>query len=187
MPTISKKPGRPSTIKAKTVSLAEASVLIGVHRNTLKNWLESKGCPAVERADRNSGKEWQLDMGAIMDWRVAEAVAAVLPAPGQADADLAADGFVDTDEGKRRKVVAEAALSEYELARVQEQVVAVRDVAAIVATEYGEVRAALTALPDALAQQLSAETDARAVRSLLRDEIGAVLTRLSADAGADNA
>lgn len=61
--------------KARAVSLADASRLLGRHRNSVSQWL-SEGCPYVEAADRSSGKEWALDLGELLEWREARASAA---------------------------------------------------------------------------------------------------------------
>lgn len=92
----------------QTHSLSQAATLLGVHRNTLHQWLQ-QGCPAVEKADRERGVEWQLSLPDIVDWRIERAVANVASASG-------GDGSIVTkEEADRRRSVALARMAEIEL------------------------------------------------------------------------
>lgn len=165
---------RPSNTPPKPVSLSEAATLLGVHRNTVKSWLD-RGCTALRAADAARGIDWQLSLADILAWRESQAVAAVEQATGPA-ADV-----VDLDEARRRKVLAEAELAEYELAQVRGSVVAVSDIAARVTSEYAEVRARLLSIPARLAQRLAVETDASAIERAIKAEVTAALEELTGD------
>ncbi len=104
----------------QTFSLSKAAELLGVSRNTLGGWL-SRGCPAVSKADRVSGKEWRLSIPAIFEWRIKTAV------------DDARGGFhgetgqISRDEADRRKAVAQAGLAEIEHDTARRSVILVAD------------------------------------------------------------
>ncbi|MCJ2051208.1 hypothetical protein [Methylobacterium sp. J-070] len=92
----------------QTHSLSEAATLLGLHRNTLAEWLR-EGCPSVEKADRSRGVEWKLALPEIMRWRIERAVAdAVAPYSGGGD-------MITREEADRRRAVAIARIAEIEL------------------------------------------------------------------------
>ncbi len=103
-----------------TYSLAKAAEIIGTSRNTLSAWI-SRGAPAVEKADRSSGKEWQLSIPAIFAWQVRTAIADALASfHGEA-------GQITKEEADRRKSVAQARMAEVDLDERLRAVVLVAD------------------------------------------------------------
>jgi len=104
----------------KTHSLMEAAGILGVNKTTLQTWL-SQGCPAVQRADRDTGKAWKIHIGEVMDWRIERAVAdAVKPYCGDGDR-------INRDEADRRRAVAIAHMAEIDLDERLRQVASVAD------------------------------------------------------------
>ncbi|SEH31557.1 hypothetical protein SAMN02799636_01096 [Methylobacterium sp. 275MFSha3.1] len=107
----------------QTHSLSQAATLLGVHRNTLSQWLR-EGCPAIEKADRERGVEWQLSLPDIVDWRIERAVASVAAASG-------GDGTAVTkEEADRRRSVALATMAEIDLDERLKSVVSREDAVA---------------------------------------------------------
>ena len=107
----------------QTHSLSQAATLLGVHRNTLHQWLQH-GCPAVEKADRERGVEWQISLPDIVDWRIERAVANVAAASR-------GDGTaIPKDEADRRRAVALALSAEIDLDERTRNVVARADAVA---------------------------------------------------------
>ena len=99
-------PTSPSGGNSRTLnSLTQASAILGVHRNTLAKWLD-QGCPAVTRADRDRGIEWELEIPAIVDWRITRAVEDALASYG------GEEGMISKDEADRRRAVANAITAE---------------------------------------------------------------------------
>lgn len=89
-------------------SLSQTATLLGVHRNTLSQWLR-EGCPAVVKADRERGVEWQLALPDIIAWRIERAV-------GDAVASHGGDGTgMSVEEAQRRRAVALAQMAEIDL------------------------------------------------------------------------
>lgn len=152
----------------QTFSLSEASGLLGVHRNTLAGWLK-QGCPYVARADRARGVEWELSLPDIVAWREARAVQAAI-------GDVA---LLSLDEAKKRKVAAEAALAELELARQRHEVVDITAVEKVVSDEYTACRARLLAIPHKVAPLLDAVTGLAERRDLIEQSITEALRELS--------
>ena len=92
--------------KARTrYSLVQASAVLGVHRNTLSKYLD-QGAPAVTRANRDRGVEWEIDIPDMVDWLVARAVQAAVASYG------GEVGRIDREEADRRRAVANAITAE---------------------------------------------------------------------------
>lgn len=161
-------------MSGQNFSLSELSALLGVHRNTLSTWVK-RGCPHLQKADRSRGQEWQFDLAAVVRWREDQAVAAALGDTTQ----------IDDKEARRRKLAAEAALTELELAKEQGKVVEIDQVARVVGEEYANCRARLLAIPSKLAPLLDATPGINAKRDLIEQAITEALDELTADGAAD--
>jgi hypothetical protein len=107
----------------QTYSLTKAAAILEIHRNTLASWID-RGCPAVEEADRSNGKEWQISIPAVIDWRIHTAVADAVAA-FRTD-----EGFVSKDEADRRKALAQARLAEIDVDERERTVVLTSDATA---------------------------------------------------------
>ena len=140
----------------KFFSMNELSTLLGVHRNTVTNWLRA-GCPYVEQGDRSRGKEWQFDLPAVVEWRERRAVEAAIGDTSK----------LDIDEAKRRKTAAEAALAELELATKRGEVVAVSVVQQVVGDQLSACRAKLLSIPSKMGPMVAPLTDVRECTALL--------------------
>ena len=144
----------------KTYSLVQAAAILEVHRNTLAKWLD-QGAPAATRADRSRGVEWELSVADIVDWRVKRAVDdAVASYEGEG-------GEITTEEAKRRKAVAEAIVAEIEADEALKRVVAVADVADLVAAEYAAVRSHLQAVGAKIAGRAASMTNPAEIQELV--------------------
>ncbi|QEE38834.1 MULTISPECIES: terminase small subunit [unclassified Methylobacterium] len=101
----------------------EVAGLLGVNKTTLQTWL-SQGCPAVERADRATGKAWKICIADVMAWRIERAIANVVAAGG-------GDGTViSKEEADRRRSVALAHMAEIDLDERLKSVVSREDAVA---------------------------------------------------------
>lgn len=107
-------------------SLTKAAAILDVHRNTLAGWIE-RGAPVVSEANRGAGKEWQISIPKIIEWRIERAV------------DDAVAGFktdddkMSKDEADRRKAVAQAGLAEVDLEERRRTLMLVADAESILA------------------------------------------------------
>jgi len=159
-----------STAKPRTVSLQEAARLLGKHRNSVSAWI-AEGAPVVSAADRPRGIEWQLDLGALLDWHVRRAVAAErerLQAKHAAESErlrLAleqADGTVgpiSRPEALRCRAVAESRLAELDLLERERGLAPIGEVSDAVGDLLRGVRDRLQALPYSVAPELAAERE----------------------------
>lgn len=157
----------PSIGSGKTVNQAELASLWGVSTVTVRAW-ERKGLP-VERKG-GTGKASSYNTAAVARWREEQAA---LAATGDTEA-------MDMDEAKRRKLAADAALAELELAFKRGQCVMIEEVGAIVAEEYATVRANFTSMPGDIAADLE-NLAAVEIQELLAAKVSEILNGLSAD------
>lgn len=157
----------------QTFSLTEVAALLGKHRNTISKWI-GQGCPYVEKADRDRGKEWQLSLPAVMDWREKYAVE-------QAVGDTSK---LDIDEARRRKTVAEAALAELELSKQRGEVVSLEVVSTVVGDQLSACKARLVAIPTKVAPVLVSVTDVTECRDIIDAAVREALNELSGYDGA---
>lgn len=130
-----------------------------------------RGCPFVQRGAK--GREWQFDTAAVIEWLRQQDIE-------QAIGDTSK---LDIDEARRRKIAAEAALAEMELAKERRQMIHVDEVAGVVADEYAKVRSRVLAMPARLAQPLSILDDPAAIEAEIKAECVDALSELVADGG----
>jgi terminase small subunit / prophage DNA-packing protein len=135
-------------VASQTFSLIEIAGLLNVSRGTVDRWLK-QGCPFIERADRNRGREWQLSLPDVVEWRERRAVE-------QAIGDTSK---LDIDEARRRKVAAEAALAELELAKQRGQVVSVEVAMQVVGDQLSVCRSRLLSMPNKIGPLVAPVTD----------------------------
>lgn len=155
---------------SREYSLAEAAEVLEFDRMTLRAWVR-QGCPH-RTVQRGKVTEYRLKLGEVMEWREKRAVEA-------AQGDTAS---LDLDEAKRRKVAAEAALAELELALKRGEVVLIADVAKVVGEELSAVRAKLLGMPAALAPRVQYQ-ESKAIQAILDAYVNDVLGELGGFGG----
>lgn len=157
----------------KICNLNELAAHLDVTRQTVDRWLKA-GCPYVTKADRDAGKEWELDLAAVVDWRKDREVEKAIGTASGAT----------IDEAKRRKTAAEAELAELDLAERRGQVVAVAAVMKFFGDQVSSARARLLALPTKAAPLMVPITDVVEAREQLDAIVRECLNELSGyDAG----
>jgi len=150
------------------VSKTDLATYLGVHLTSITTWVRN-GCPYVVKGSVN--KPWVFNTADVIDWRQDRAVQKAL-----GDTKL-----LDIDEGRRRKVAAEAGLAELELAQKQGEVVEIDSICAAVADDYSNVRAKLLSLPTKLAPQVAVYDDTAECLALLSRGIDEALEELTVD------
>lgn len=159
--------------KGQLVNRTGLSDVFGVALNTIDSWVR-QGCPFVQRG-AGRGQEWQFNTKDVSEWlqqkRVAEAT-----------------GDVQADEAelRRRRLAAETAKAELELAKARDMVAPLDQVERMVAKAFAQVRAGMRNLPGRTVTQLIGETDERRFKSVLLNEIDQVLEALASASLADD-
>lgn len=147
----------------QTHSLSQAATLLGVHRNTLSQWLR-EGCPAVEKADRDRGVEWQLALPDVIGWRIERAVADAVAGHG-------GDGTgMSVEEAQRRRAVALAQMAEIDLDERLERTVDREDAAGMFADFCQALRSGMSNGIDKIATRGAAITEPNQLAAMCRAE-----------------
>ncbi len=158
--------------KQRHVSLKQAATLIGRDRNTLMKYLDD-GMPFVEKADRDRGASWILDLADVVRWLEKRAAENASEKVGSKE------GQITEDEAKRRRAVAQAFTAELEYAETARIVARINDMLDLVKRDYSEVSQRLKGVPDAIASKVDAKVSER-VRATATELIGNTLKGLSA-------
>ena len=152
----------------QTFSMNELAGLLGVTRQTVDRWLK-QGCPYVEKADRDRGREWQLSLPGVVEWRERRAVE-------QAVGDTSK---LDIDEARRRKTAAEAALAELELSKLRSEVVSLSVVSEVIGDQLSACRARLLSLPTKIAPLVAPLTNIIECRDAIDAAVREALDEIS--------
>ena len=157
--------------KARHVSLKQCAVLINRDRNTIMKYLD-QGMPAVEKADRDRGVAWVLDLGEVVRWLEDRAAQ-------NASERGSAEGQITEDEAKRRRAVAQAFTAELEYAETAKIVARIHDMLDLVRKDYSEISLRLQGIPDAIAARVDSKHVER-VRKTAHELINQTLNALAA-------
>lgn len=147
-------------MSVKAVGAAEMAGLLGITPRRLQQLAQIEGFPKTERG--------QYIPPDVIGWYVAYKEAAAKREAQPAD----------LDEARLRKMAAEAALAEYELAEMEGKMVAVEDIDRILAPPLTALRAKLLNLPGKLAPQLLACRSLAEIRTLLDTSIAEAMAEL---------
>jgi len=154
----------------KEVNQSELSHIIDVSVVTIRAW-EKEGMPVLQKGSR--GKSATYNTADVIRW-CEQRLLSKITAGREEDG-----AVISEDEGRRRKVVAEAQLAELKLAVESGELVEIEAVGAEVDTVLSGVRARLLAIPGTLALTLTNEPDPAVVRDRVFDEISGALNELS--------
>lgn len=149
--------------QGREINLEEAARIFGFSRRGVEEWLTG-GCPA-----RKEGKQWRLNTAEVVAWLREREKRLVLGEVGN----------IDEAQAKRRKLAAEAAMAELELASRQGQVVAVADFEARMSAMIGAARAKLLPMGAKLGPMVAVEDDPAICESLIDSAVGEALSELS--------
>lgn len=150
------------------VSKAELANLYGLSLPTIGQWV-NKGCPWITKGA--PGKQWKFNTADVATWREEHIAQQVQGDTSQ----------LDIDEARRRKLAAEAAMMELDLAKRRGEVIEIEQVAAIIGDDYANVRAKLLSLPTKLAPMLTGIEDPLECKALIERGVTEALEELTAD------
>lgn len=150
------------------------SEALGVSPRTVDEYTR-RGMPSVKTGGQ--GKVWEFDLAQCVAWIRADD-------RRRSGVDEAA---LDLDEARRRKLAAEAALAEYDLAEKRGDVVTIDSVVKQVTGDYTRLRTKLLAIPSKLAPLVAVVTTPEEARAILDGAIEEALSELAtgADDGID--
>lgn len=146
----------------------ELATFLGISFPSIGHWV-ARGCPYVTKG--GLGKKWEFNTAEVVAWREAQAA-------DKAQGDVSS---TDIDEARRRKMAAEAAMTELDLQVRRGELVEIETVAEAVGEDYANVRAKLLSMPSKLAPQLAVSDDPLACLALLETGIHEALEELTKD------
>lgn len=150
------------------LSKADLARMFGVSLPCIGQWV-GKGCPYITKG--GPGKQWIFNSADVRLWREDQAIQQMV---GDTSA-------LDIDEARRRKLAAEAALVELDLAQRRGDVIEIEEVAGVVGDDYANVRAKLLALATKLAPQVLGIEDLAECKALIERGVAEALEELTAD------
>jgi len=150
------------------LSKADLARFYGVSVNTVSQWI-AKGCPFLSKG--NLSRKWIFSSADVTKWREDQIAQ-------QALGDVSS---LDIDEARRRKLAAEAALTELDLSHRRGELIEVELIADLVGDEYANVRAKILALPTKLAPLLLGVASLAEARGIIEAGIIEALEELTAD------
>lgn len=143
----------------------ELCAIFGVSPPTVDGWIRN-GCPIVQRGAR--GVAATFNTADVARWL-----------RDRARDEGAGTSQADEAELKRRKLAAETALSELELAKARGDVAPLDQVERMVSRAFAEVRAGMRNIPGRVVATLIGETNERQFKKVLLEEIDQALEALA--------
>lgn len=161
-------------LRGRFATQIELAEIVGKSVVTVRAW-EKEGMPVYSKGER--GKASTYNTADCVDWLRSRGVTkSDLPDDDDEELD---DGRISEDEGRRRRVVAEAMRAELALANESGKLVDIEAVALVVEAVFSRVRVRLLAMPGSLALTLTNEPDPDAIRARVLDEVSEALNELS--------
>lgn len=152
--------------RGETVGQAEICRIFGVSSTTFASWMKS-GAPYIEKGAK--GRQWKVNTKEISDWLRAREL--------ELRGELESVG--DERELKRRKLAAEAAKIELELARARGELVPLKQLERALANTFAEVKTNMRAVPSRVATALIGEESETRIKAVILTEIDQALEALS--------
>lgn len=143
--------------KGRKVNREELAEIFGVSLNTVTSWIRN-GCPYEEKG--RQGKPWKFNTRDVAEWN-----------REQAQLEATGDGPMDETELKLRKMAAEAALNELELAKQRKLVAPIDEFERARAMENATIRANIMNVPSRVVTQLIGETSEGRFKEVLSAEL----------------
>ena len=150
------------------VSTIELTNLLGIHRNTVHEWV-AQGCPTAVRAKVGDRGGHKFLLSDVLEWHKSRAV---IQATGSNE-------LMSADEAKRRKLMAEAGLQEIELNKRKGDVIELAEVEKKLSNTFAVIRSNMLKVSDRTAIRLIGETDETRIKKIIREEINQALDALS--------
>lgn len=154
----------PVTTRGKNVTRQEVADLFGVSHTTVDAWIK-RGMPVIQRGSR--GKSWQINTAEVSAWLEQRAKESV-----------SGDDQADERELKRRKLAAETAKVELELARVRGEVVPLAQLERALANVFAEVKTNLRSVPSRVVTAIIGEESETRIKAVILKEIDQALDTL---------
>ena len=151
----------PVTTRGKNVTRQEIADLFGVSHTTVDAWIK-RGMPVFERGSR--GKPWRINTAEVSAWL-----------EQRAKESASGSDQADERELKRRKLAAETAKVELELARVRGEVVPLAQLERALANTFAEIKTNIRSVPSRVATAIIGESNETRIKAVILKEIDQAL------------
>lgn len=159
--------------RGRSVNRGELAEVFGVSLPTITAWVR-KGCPFIKRGGR--AKPWEFNTSDVSEWLRDEARAESEP-----------DEALDENQLKLRKMAADAAHAELDLAVARRKVAPIDEFERARAMENAVIRANVMNVPSRVVSQLIGETSEARFKEVLSGElVQALETAADADVELDD-
>lgn len=149
------------TTRGKNVTRQEIADLFGVSHTTVDAWIK-RGMPVSERGSR--GKAWRINTAEVSAWLEQRAKESA----GGSDQ-------ADERELKRRKLAAETAKVELELAKVRGEVVPLAQLERALANTFAEIKTNIRSVPSRVATAIIGESNETRIKAVILKELDQAL------------
>lgn len=160
------------------VNKRQLADILGLAEETLTQYQKDPTFPILHKRKGRGGSDYETSD--VIAWLERRKINQTV---GNAD-------LIDLEEGKRRKMAAEAGLAELELLKEQGQVVDIALVAEEVGEQLSNFRAKMLSIPSKVAGQVYTAKDMKEIKSILDDAIYEALNEISGfntdDAGGES-
>ncbi len=154
----------PLITRGKNVGRQDIADLFGVSHTTVDAWLK-RGLPVVQRGAR--GKKWSINTAEVSEWLKQREIEK-----------LSGEGVSDAEELKRRKLAAETAKVELELARLKGEIVPLAQLERALANTFAELKTRMRSVPSRIATTLIGEDNETRIKAVILAEIDQALEAL---------
>ena len=145
---------------------AEMADHLGISMTTLDDWVR-RGCPVLERGSR--GRRWSFNSADVRGWREETVRSEDVGRPAVPDPEM-----------KRRRLLADTEMAEFNLARAKAKVVSIEQRDRAMAMAFAAVRENLRAVvPTRIARRVCDELDEVSIRAVVLEEVDRALEALS--------
>lgn len=155
------------------VNKVQLSQIIGKSENWLTDMQKQHDFPIHQKGRGRGGQLY--DTAKVIEWMEKRQVNYL----------TGNQGLIDLDEGKRRKMAAEAGLAELELQKEQGKVIDIEKIADEFGEQLTNFRAKMLSLPSKIAAQVFTAENVQEIRSIIEDSIHEALNEIRGIGNAD--
>ena len=154
------------------VDTTELAKIFGVSTQTVYNWAKD-GCPHAKLDETKGGgaaSAFRFETKEVARWREKRVLASANAKSGDT---------LTKEEAQRRKLSAEAAMAELELAKKCGEVVELNEIERKLSDQFAQLRSSLRKIPERCVIRLVGETDERRIKKIILEEVDGALELLA--------
>ena len=154
------------------VDTNELAKIFGISTATVYNWAKD-GCPHARVDETKRGgavSGYRFETREVARWREKRVLA---------NANAKSGEVLSKEEAQRRKLSAEAAMAELDLAKQTGDVVELSEIERKLSDQFAQLRSTLRKIPERCVIRLVGETDERRIKKIILEEVDSALELLA--------